>query len=165
VLIVGCTSWSREGADPKSLWVIEASANIKIGGQAMKCCPLSPLWTLGSSFYSRKEGAQEYKGCRSVERGWTRAPVAVWLSGWPLSWLLPLIRRRMSGSCISYFDQGESRGQGQGLGCVLEPILWTRCLSHSGWNSNQYGEKCMVIRPMCHAELYKADLTPALWFL
>jgi hypothetical protein len=32
----------REGVDPKSLWVIEASANIEGRGQMMKCCPLSP---------------------------------------------------------------------------------------------------------------------------
>jgi hypothetical protein len=29
-------------------------------------------------------------------------------------------------------DQEESRDQGRGLGCVPEPILWTRRLSHSG---------------------------------
>jgi hypothetical protein len=30
------------------------------------------------------------------------------------------------------FDRVESRGQGRGLGCVLERTLWMRCLSHSG---------------------------------
>jgi hypothetical protein len=123
------------------------------------------LGTLDSSFYSRKEGAQEYKGCRNVERRRTRAPVAVWSSGWSLSWLLPLIRRRMSCSCIPYFDQAERQGQGRGLGCVPEPILWTRRLSRSGWNRDQHGEKCMVIRPMCHTKWCKTDLTPTLWFL
>jgi hypothetical protein len=32
VLVVGGTSWPGEGEDPKSLEVIEASANISCGG-------------------------------------------------------------------------------------------------------------------------------------
>jgi hypothetical protein len=38
MLVVGDTSWSREGVDPKSQRVIDASANIDHGGQTMKCC-------------------------------------------------------------------------------------------------------------------------------
>jgi hypothetical protein len=66
MLIVGGTSWSREGVSPKSLRVIEASANIGSEEKTLKCCPFSSL-SLGTldSFYCYKGEAHEYKGCRA----------------------------------------------------------------------------------------------------
>jgi hypothetical protein len=68
VLVVGGTSWSRDGVNPKSLRMIEASVNIGRGEQSVKCVVPLPLEALDSSFYSLKEGIQEYQGCRNVER-------------------------------------------------------------------------------------------------
>jgi hypothetical protein len=54
--------------NPKSLRMIEASVNIGRGEQSVKCVVPLPLEALDSSFYSLKEGIQEYQGCRNVER-------------------------------------------------------------------------------------------------
>ena len=63
MLIVGDTSWSREGVSPKSLRVIESIANIGSEEQTVKCSFSSPPLETLDSFYSRKGEAMSYKGC------------------------------------------------------------------------------------------------------
>jgi hypothetical protein len=66
--------------DPKSLRVIEASANTERGGQTVKCCPLVP-WRPRTPFIA----ARREPRCTRV--------VVIWIRGEPepMSWLLPLI--------------------------------------------------------------------------
>jgi hypothetical protein len=117
------SAYSREyklvgrGKDPKSLGLIEASANIIMKVKTMKCSPaLSEA--LDVSIYSLKEDLQEHWGLSHMgEEVWS-SPVA----GMALVLTVDLYREGMSGSCICIFDYGESRGQGRGLGHVPEPV-------------------------------------------
>jgi hypothetical protein len=60
VIAVGNTRWSGEGTDPKSLELIEASANISVEVKTVKFFSLPKA--LGSSIYSLKEGYQQRRG-------------------------------------------------------------------------------------------------------
>lgn len=69
MLAIGSTSWSGEGKDPKSLGLIEASANIIVEVKTMKCSPQPEA--LDVSIYSLKEGLQERRGLsRMGEEAW-----------------------------------------------------------------------------------------------
>jgi hypothetical protein len=71
VLAVGSTSWSGEGKDPKSLGLIEASANIVVKVKTMKSLSAFPK-AMDASIYSLKEGLQERRSLsRMGEEAWT----------------------------------------------------------------------------------------------
>jgi hypothetical protein len=80
VFAVGNTSWSREGKDPKSLGLIEASANIHVEVKTVKCSssclrPWAPL------FIASTRATKSATTCHMWERRCVRAPVASMVNG------------------------------------------------------------------------------------
>jgi hypothetical protein len=66
VLVVGNTSWSGYGEDPKSLGMIEASVNISVEVKNREVFS-SLSEALGSCIYSLKEGSQSVVVCHVWE--------------------------------------------------------------------------------------------------
>jgi hypothetical protein len=74
VLAVGNTNWSGEGKDPKSLGLIEASANIRVEVKTVKCSP-SRLKPWAPLFIALRRATRNARVCRIWESRRVRAPV------------------------------------------------------------------------------------------